>query len=136
MRHAHRMRLQPQLLWQHLLRGIGMLSVPHASHAAFVYLHAFQMSLSTHLVSLIKMQACGIVHLETSHARQGRLQPLRMLLLQVHRLVIHTFSRKASKPCAWKAKVLELQTAVSLSCMLQRIASLACRRLGTTSSAL
>lgn len=34
-------------------------------------------------------------------------------LLQMHRVVVHTIERRASKPCAWKSKALEFQTAVS-----------------------
>lgn len=38
-----------------------------------------------------------------------------MLCLQMHRVVIHTFERRVSKPYVWKSKTLEFQTAVSRS---------------------
>lgn len=35
-----------------------------------------------------------------------------LLKLQMHRVVIHTFERRVSKPYVWKSKTLEFHTAV------------------------
>jgi uncharacterized membrane protein len=85
-----RMSLHTRVLWQRLLGELdascGMLSAAHVllAHDKFTSIQSSQLLLLTSLA-----------------------------MLQMHRVIIHTFERRLSKPYIWRSKTLELHTLVS-----------------------